>query len=73
MECPDAIDGGICYSEKIGRLGWVIKDMGNGTFSEVEEIICPDVDPGALCTDAASTTKFIAPGAIAAALLLLLL
>ena len=67
--CPDAIDGGVCYPGKIGKLHPVIQ-LRNGTIVEVITTICPDVDPGALCANAASKAQFLAPAALAAALLL---
>ena len=39
--CPEAIVGGVCYPEKIGQLGTVVQDQGDGTFAEVETTICP--------------------------------
>ena len=33
-------------------------------------VLCPDLDPGALCADAAPKAQFLAPGVVAAALLL---
>ena len=68
-DCSDAIDGGVCYPGKIGKLNPVIQ-LRNGTIVEVITTICPDVDLGALCPDGASQAKFIAPGVVAAALLL---
>ena len=67
--CPDAIDGGVCYPGKIGKLHPVIQ-LRNGTIVEIITTICPDVDPGALCANAASKAQFLAPAALAAALLL---
>ena len=67
--CPDAIDGGVCYPGMIGKLNPVTQ-LSNGTIVEVITTICPDVDPGALCADAAPKAQFIAPAALAAALLL---
>ena len=39
--CPEAIVGGVCHPEKIGQLGTVVQDQGDGTFAEVETTICP--------------------------------
>ena len=69
LECADAIDGGVCYPGMIGKLHPVTQ-LSNGTIVEVITTICPDVDPDALCADGASQAQFIAPGALAAALLL---
>ena len=69
LDCYDAIDGGVCYPGKIGKLHPVIQ-LSNGTVAEVITTVCPDVDPGALCADAASKAQFLAPAALAAALLL---
>ena len=46
-DCGDAIDGGVCYPGKIGKLHPVIQ-LRNGTLVEVITTICPDVDLGAL-------------------------
>ena len=70
LDCADAIDGGVCYPDKIGKLNPVYQDQGDGTFAEVITTVCPDVDPDALCPDGASQAQFIAPGVVAAALLL---
>ena len=67
--CPDAINGGVCYPGMIGKLH-PVSQLSNGTIVEVITTICPDVDPSALCADAAPKAQFIARGAIAAALLL---
>jgi len=68
--CPDAIDGGVCYPGKIGKLNPVVQ-LRNGTIVEVITTICPDVDLGALCPDGASKAQFLAPAAALAAALLL--
>ena len=39
--CPEAIVDGVCRPEKIGQLGTVVQDQGDGTFAEVETTICP--------------------------------
>ena len=71
LDCPDAIDAsGVCYPDKIGKLNPVYQDQGDGTWSVDITTICPDLDPGALCADAASKAQFLAPAALAAALLL---
>ena len=73
-DCADAIvqytDGDVCYPGKIGKLNPVYQDQGDGTWSVDITTICPDVDPGALCADAASKAQFLAPAALAVALLL---
>ena len=70
LDCADAIDGGVCYPDKIGKLNPVYQDQGDGTFTVDITTICPDLDPSALCADAAPKAQFIAPAALAAALLL---
>ena len=74
LDCADAtvqyIDGDVCYPDKIGKLNPIYQDQGDGTWSVDITTICPDVDPDALCADGASQAQFIAPGVVAAALLL---
>ena len=69
LDCYDAINGGVCYPGMIGKLNPVIQ-LSNGTVAEVITTVCPDVDPDALCADAAAKAQFLAPAALAAALLL---